>query len=85
MQFDLKLDSSLQFLVFGQDGENGQSATHPVPVEKARNLGFGTVPMLPRLLPVMATQSRRLHAHQTSTINHSAKMALIQVACPYIR
>ena len=49
-----------QKLVSGQSGANGPSATplHPM----ARSSDSATASMLLRLLPVMATQLRRLHA-----------------------
>ena len=54
----------LQLVVFGQSGANGLSATLLAP--SARSSGLAIVPMLPWLLPVMATQLRRLHVHQVT-------------------
>ena len=82
--FLVHLAGNRKFLLFlqvlllpGQSGANGLSAT-PLG-STARSSGLASVPMLPRLLPVMATQLRRLHAHQSPQINRFAKMLPIQV------
>ena len=62
-------------LAFGQNGENGQSATPPAPV--ARSSDFANA-ILSLLLPAMATPLRQLRA-QSLLINHLAKTPLVQV------
>ena len=64
--------------MFGQSGANGPSATPPAALV-VRNSDFATAPILLWLLHVMATQLRRLHAHQSPAIKGLAKILTIQV------
>ena len=66
-------------LALGQSGANGLGAT-PLG-SMARSSGLATAPILSRLLPVMATQLRWLHVHQSPPINQLARMRPIQVTC----
>ena len=56
--------SSSFLQVPGQSGVIGQSVTPLGPM--VRSSGLAIVPMLPWLLPVMATQLKRLHAQQVT-------------------
>ena len=76
-KFPLSISSLQVLLVPGQSGANGPSAT-PLG-STARSSGFVTATMLLRLLPVMATQSRRLHAWSLLLINHLVKTSPVQV------
>ena len=68
---------TVKLLQFGQSGGSGLSVTPPVLV--ARSSDFATATMLLPLLPAMATQLRRLHAHRSPPINHSARILPVQV------
>ena len=74
------LSRQQQLQVFGRSGANGRSATPPAPAPVARSSGLATA-TLSRLMPVMATQLRRLRAHQSPPIKQLARMLPIQVTC----
>merc|ERR1712179_568567 len=56
-------------LAFGQSGANGRGVTPHRPI--AQSSDSATATMLPPLLLAMATQLRRLHAHQMLAFGQS--------------